>query len=174
MLSRSDFNISNGLSTLRLLLSLPLAISIKNDNNYLLIMIVIVATLSDFFDGYFARRLNQISEVGKILDPLADKIFIIVGTLVIYATNKIPLWFLLSIVLRDILIFVGGIYLKKKKGLLVTSNMLGKVSVNFIALALFYSCFKQDFIQNILIINATLFIITSFAVYLRNGIKEVR
>jgi len=56
---------------------------------------------TDWVDGYFARRLNQVSEIGKVLDPLADRLLFIVGVGGIVIDGSAPLWFSLMVVIRE-------------------------------------------------------------------------
>ncbi len=92
-----------------------------------------IAALTDKLDGVFARRYNQITEWGKILDPLADKIGIAVVAIVLVQLGQIPLWFLLAIVARDVLILAGGMYLKRRRGIVEQSNLLGKWTIGVLA-----------------------------------------
>lgn len=100
---------------------------------------IVMIWLSDLLDGYVARKLNQVSELGKIIDPLADKICVISIGIILLIQNIIPLWFVLVIVLRDILIFSGGIYLKYSKKIVPASNWIGKISVFIIGCTLLFS-----------------------------------
>jgi CDP-diacylglycerol--glycerol-3-phosphate 3-phosphatidyltransferase len=130
------WTLSNILSMLRGAMVLPLSLALWYHHSSAVAIICAAATLSDVLDGYFARKFNQISEAGKILDPLADKIF--VGTMVVILAiqRAVPLWFLICVLLRDIVIFTGGIVVKSKKGIILPSNYVGKISVVFIALSL--------------------------------------
>lgn len=92
-----------------------------------------IAALTDKLDGVLARRYNQITEWGKILDPLADKIGIAVVAIVLVQLGQIPVWFLLAIVARDVLILAGGMYLKRKRGIVEQSNLLGKWTIGVLA-----------------------------------------
>src|SRR3954451_1929446 len=71
-----------------------------------------VAALSDAIDGYLARRYNQHSELGRILDPLADKLLLIAGVVLLSLKNepylaRIPLWLTATILSRDVLLLLG-------------------------------------------------------------------
>lgn len=79
---------------------------------------------TDFFDGYLARRLGQVSEAGKLLDPLADRVFIIALALALVAVEALPWWLAAAIVLRDI-VLLGVWPLFERRG-------VGRVQVNFI------------------------------------------
>ncbi|MCB0711591.1 MAG: CDP-alcohol phosphatidyltransferase family protein [Ignavibacteriae bacterium] len=131
---------SNLLSIARLLMTLPTCLLVYYGHRDLAVISFFVAAFTDYLDGWVARRFNQISDLGKILDPLADKVYV-AGVVILLATlGVIPLWFLLPILLRDLLILVGGIYVERKTGEVLPSNWTGKwaVGVLSITLLLFY------------------------------------
>jgi CDP-diacylglycerol--glycerol-3-phosphate 3-phosphatidyltransferase len=111
---------------------------------------IIVIWISDLLDGYFARKRNEISDLGKIIDPLADKITVISVTLVLLVQGLIPVWFFIIIILRDILILIGGAYIKNKHKIVLPSNWAGKISVFIIGFTLFFAIIKKDFTEVIL------------------------
>ena len=112
-------NISNLLSILRIVLAIPIAYFIYIDNILMAIIIGIIAGLSDFFDGFLARKLNQITELGKILDPVADKFLVAIIAFVMIFNELLPLWFFLAVLIRDILILLAGSFLAKKNNLIL-------------------------------------------------------
>jgi CDP-diacylglycerol--glycerol-3-phosphate 3-phosphatidyltransferase len=135
-LNREFFYISNLISFSRFIL-LALAVHFLFEMLYLHTAIVIVLMwISDLLDGFFARSRNEISELGKIIDPLADKISIAVITLVLLFQHVIPLWFVIITLLRDLIIFSGGLYLKLKKNNVLQSNWTGKITVFLIGFTL--------------------------------------
>ena len=79
---------------------------------------------TDFFDGWIARRFDQVSELGKVLDPLADRIFIAALVVALVATDLLELWLAVAILGRDILIL--GLYP------VVQRAALTKIRVNFV------------------------------------------
>jgi len=88
--------------------------------------LLIVAGLTDLFDGMLARRLNQVTPLGKILDPIADKIFTIVLIVELIFFRGFPVWIASMIIGRDALILLlGGLLLRGKKADL-QSNLTGK------------------------------------------------
>lgn len=108
------------------------------------IAILALAALTDKFDGALARKFNQVTEWGKILDPLADKIGIAVVAFVLVKLGLIPLWFVVALIARDLLILAGGIYVKKKKGVVLQSNQLGKWTIGVLALAMFVAILNSE------------------------------
>jgi cardiolipin synthase len=104
---------------------------------------------SDLLDGYFARKFNQVSELGKIIDPLADKISIITLVLVLLYLGLIPLWFVTIVVLRDLLILSFGIYLHKEKNIRIMSNFAGKAAVFFIGLIVLFAIIDVEILKSI-------------------------
>lgn len=94
---------------------------------------------SDLLDGYIARRNSLVSEFGKIIDPLADKIAVIFISLSLLYAGKLPLWFFAVIALRDILILGFGMYLNSRKDVRLMSNYPGKAAVFCIGLVILLS-----------------------------------
>ncbi|AFN75746.1 CDP-diacylglycerol/glycerol-3-phosphate 3-phosphatidyltransferase [Melioribacter roseus P3M-2] len=87
-------------------------------------------------DGYIARKYDKISEFGKIIDPLADKVAILVIILQLYRHDYIvPLYFW-TVILRDLLIFTGGIIVSQIIKKVLPSNLLGKITAFSIGLYL--------------------------------------
>jgi cardiolipin synthase len=89
------------------------------------------ASITDFLDGWSARKLNQQSELGKFLDPLADKILVIAALIAFLVVDPlIPAWMVIIIVARDLLITLLR-YLAVKKGGSLRTSRLGKVKTAF-------------------------------------------
>jgi len=173
---RQIFNISNLLSIFRLLLALPLFIFLSNEDYSLALVICFIAYVTDLLDGYFARKLNQISEFGKIFDPLADKVFVFVLALMLLFQEKIPFWFFIVIVSRDVLILFGGLFMKNKTRNVPASNMYGKVTVFVVAFTLLLSMLNilGDEYMNYLMLLSVFVLLLSFVVYLNRFIKQVK
>ncbi|MFI5211629.1 MAG: CDP-alcohol phosphatidyltransferase family protein [Ignavibacteria bacterium] len=141
-IKKEIFYISNLISLSRFLL-LAFTIYFLSVYNYPLTCLFIgFIWISDLLDGYFARSRNEISELGKIIDPLADKISIIVIILILLFQKIIPLWFVIITVSRDAVIIAGGLYLNTKKNTVLQSNWMGKMAVFTIGLTLFLSIFS--------------------------------
>lgn len=108
-----------------------------NSNYPISSLLLFLIWISDLLDGYFARSRNEISELGKIIDPLADKITVIFVVLILLYQGVIPTYYFLITFLRDIIIFTGGLYLKYRKNITLQSNWVGKIAVFTIGLTIF-------------------------------------
>lgn len=157
--------IPNILSISRLIF-LPLILFFLSKNYLSLSLIFIfLSWLTDAFDGYLARKLNQVSDLGKILDHLVDKIWVgsILVTLVM--TKNLDFKIVLAIIIRDLLITLGFIFLMKKKNIISKSSILGKITGFLFALLILTSLLNRQ--KELLIITylTWIFIILSFLDY---------
>lgn len=135
------YGLSNLISILRMILVIPTAyyLSHINEAEYYRIIVILFflgAYITDLLDGFIARKLNQITEFGKIIDPLADKIFVTMIVLQLFWMEEIPQYYFWIIIMRDVLIFTGGIFVSKIIGKVLPSNLLGKITVASIAIFL--------------------------------------
>ncbi len=120
------------------LLCLPVMIFflVQHSYDYALIAFCFAA-LSDFFDGFIARKFNLTSKLGAFLDPIADKLFVLSTFIYFLMEEMIPLWFLLIIIFRDVGQFVGFMRLRMKKITFdPSSHLTGKLSTgaNFLVI----------------------------------------
>nr|BCX01443.1 MAG: CDP-alcohol phosphatidyltransferase [Bacteroidota bacterium] len=128
---------SNVLSLFRLILALPLGIALWNEAEPVgVLTLMLAAIVTDAFDGHLARRRNEVTEWGKVLDPLADKICIGVVTLILTLQGRLPLWFAVLVLGRDGLILLGALGVKRWLGHLPASALPGKIAAALVALAL--------------------------------------
>ncbi|HSR17620.1 MAG TPA: CDP-alcohol phosphatidyltransferase family protein [Ignavibacteriaceae bacterium] len=134
------FTISNFISFFRLLLAVPFWIMLDNIQyggmRYYIFGLCLFAAGTDILDGYLARKFKQVTEFGKIIDPLADKIAVGVIIVKLYVMEEIPLYYFLAIIGRDLIIFIGGILLSLKIGKVLPSNALGKFTVIIIGIVI--------------------------------------
>lgn len=102
----------------------------------------ILAALTDLYDGYFARKLNLISNFGKIMDPIADKALILAVFITVAWMGVIPMWMVFVIALREVVVTVDRLIVMQK-GKVIAAERAGKVktvlqivSISFILLLL--------------------------------------
>lgn len=108
------FTVPNLLTYLRIILIIPFVISFLN-GKYILSMILIgISALSDCFDGLIARSFNQITELGKLLDPIADKLTLLAVMVCITFFTPVVLPVMVILVVKDVAMLIGGSNLIKK------------------------------------------------------------
>ena len=167
------YTLPNVLSIIRLLMVLPFILLIKNQENTWFIILALAAMATDWLDGYFARKWNQISNLGMILDPLADKVNTAGVVLALHAYQDFSLWLALLIVARDFFIVIGAFLIFRRKKMITTSNIPGKIAVFFIASAVVIFVLDFPMIFRIFLYIALLFIILSILSYLKNFIAMI-
>lgn len=95
---------------------------------YLIIdLIFIIASITDKLDGYIARSRNQITNFGKFLDPIADKILVIVSMLILVEVNKIPAWIPAIVVIREFIVSGYRLVSVEKNGKVIAASIWGKI-----------------------------------------------
>lgn len=132
------WNVPNALSMFRILLIIPLGIALWEQENVIAVLIGILTSITDNLDGYFARRLNQITEFGKIIDPVSDKLLVGVIVIILLIQERMPLWFALVIWGRDVLLMLGSLWAAKKIGWVLPSNVMGKMTITVLGLTLMF------------------------------------
>ena len=132
---RSNLNFANFLSISRLISSIPLIYCLNGmHNSYDLkiysILIIIYIFLSDILDGYFARRINMVTDFGKIIDPVADKICLIVVLIYLIDVNQLPfLIFFIFLSIRDCILLIYTVYLMIAHNYVAQANIYGKLFI---------------------------------------------
>jgi len=117
-------NRPNQLTTARIILT-PIFVYLLLQQEALYIhlatVVFILAAFTDYYDGLVARKYGHVTEVGKFLDPLADKVLVVSGLLTFVALGFIPLWMVLVIVARDVVITLLRVYARFTERSIVTS-----------------------------------------------------
>jgi len=138
---------------------------------FLAALVFSAAAITDFFDGYIARRRGMESELGKIMDPLADKLLISSAFIMLVSHTWVPAWVVCIIIGREIAV-TGLRNIVANKGQDVSASMLGKYKTGFqiasiIPLLIHYEYFQIDFhlIGYVLLWGALIFSIWSGADY---------
>jgi CDP-diacylglycerol--glycerol-3-phosphate 3-phosphatidyltransferase len=125
-------NLSNAITLLRIALLIPMGYCLAHNYNLLSAVILIIAALSDGLDGYLARKLNQITDFGKLMDPIADKIFVAVALVLLVADpiRQLNPWVASLILSREF--FVSGLRsLFAAKGIILSAEKSAKWKTTF-------------------------------------------
>lgn len=128
--------------TVSRLLGVPLLLVLlqapTNPQRWWAMAIFLVAAGTDWLDGYLARRLNQVTELGKFLDPLVDKLLVLAPLLLLVELNQVPAWGVFLIVAREITIAGWRVNPALQGGAVPGANLWGKAKtvVQIAAIAL--------------------------------------
>lgn len=122
-----DVNIPNALSILRILLTPLFAALYLRGQTGAAVAVLLLCALTDVLDGYIARRFDMVTELGKALDPVADKL--IQAAMMLCAAARTPLvWLLLAAhILRETLMAAAGLYMLRVLGQVYGAQWYGKV-----------------------------------------------
>ena len=175
-------NLPNKLSFLRVLL-IPVIVFFYyfpslgfSDNElgyYLLSVIFIVASLTDFLDGYLARKMNLVTTFGKFIDPLADKLLVLAALLILNDKGLVPMWITLIILSREFIV-TGIRLIAVGEGKVIAASKLGKYKTasTMIALVLIlmfpYDDIFVDIGMVILYVGLALTVISGVDYFIKN------
>ncbi len=148
-------HLPNIITLLRILLAISFIIAFLNSHFYLSLILFSLAAISDFLDGYLARKWNSSSKLGAILDPAADKFTIISSYFLFYLLNIIPAYLAIIVIARDLLIlFTVGIcflgHVKLKFSPLFSSKINTTIQLIFIIIVITCKSFSINISLNIL------------------------
>ena len=171
------FNVPNTLAFIRLLLAPVMFFLLVNRDStflqdihyswldYIAAFIFVVASTTDFFDGYVARTFDQITTLGKILDPLADKMLTLAGFLGLMMLDRASEWAIFLIITREL--FITGLRVSAvSQGLDIAASWMGKVKTVVQMVAIGFLLMKWP--------GATLLLWTAVALTLYSGYEYVR
>lgn len=136
-----------------------------------------LAGATDVIDGYLARRFKVVSHLGKILDPVADKLMQIAVFICLYLEKLIPWWLLLLFATKEFILLLGGALILKRGKKMESSNWYGKVATVLIYLAvlplvLFHSV--QSPVWYLLMALAILWSFVALFLYIRDRRDSVK
>ena len=166
------FNIPNKITIIRVslipLFAIILLVNIPNKNIFAA-FIFIMLSISDFLDGYFARKKRQVTEFGKLIDPIADKLLI--STALIFLIGRgVELWMAITIIVREAVITATRIYLLPSKIVVPASNF-GKAKTVVQSIAIVFVLLQLPLNWYVMLIAVLLTLISGFEYIIR--IKEI-
>jgi cardiolipin synthase len=134
------WNIPNVISLIRLaLIPVFVWLVVAGDYGWAGVLLGVIGS-TDWIDGYLARRLGQVTEVGEFLDPLADRIAVVVAVVAGLLTGVLPAWFAFGLLVRELLIAGGALYGWSHGVAKLEVRYLGKLAtlLLYVAVTLFY------------------------------------
>ena len=174
----------NLLTLSRIVLIAPFLYWIQNGRFGLALVVFFVASVTDFLDGYIARKFNQQSPLGQLLDPLADKLLTTASFVVLALTRdgfpSIPVWLTVAVVGRDVVILVGSlvVYLTTRYGQF-KPTMMGRINttLELVLIVLFLGLHTAGVLTEVLPICYVIVLISvllSGAGYVAEGVRILR
>ena len=176
MISRHEtFNLPNTITLLRISVVPFLFILLLSPGEFwslILAILFVIASITDFFDGYIARKYQMITTMGKFLDPIADKIIVNTAMILMIPIGRIPAWIVAITIIRDLIVDVirsiassEGIYIQastlgKQKtlaqiiavtALMIHYSIFG-INAHVVGMVILYIAFCLRFIQELIIL----------------------
>lgn len=155
-------NLPNLLTSLRFVL-IPVYIGIfANGHMIPAFLIMVAAGITDILDGYIARKSGQVTKIGIMLDPLADKLMLITVILSLLLAGLIPWAAAAAMFLRDLGMIAGGMFYHFRGKKTVPANWMGKLTTILMYSAIMFIFFKAPFAESYLWAVIAFSFITSF------------
>lgn len=148
--------IPNIVTLLRLIILPFILIALVRDDRLLAFILFGIAGFTDILDGFLARKLNQISQTGKILDPVVDKLFFLMIAVFLLYYCTFPLWAFIAIILIEFAILLGAYITIIKYHFIPVSNYYGKTAAFFLSLSFFMYILNLDFFNINIFYNISL------------------
>lgn len=169
----------NFLSISRLVLLPLILFFIATAQNITALVFMFISWLTDALDGYIARKTNQVSDLGKILDHFVDKIWVGAILVTLVLMKNFPIWLAGLVIFRDILIVFGAAIVLQKRNVILSSSVLGKITGFFFAVIMVVYLLPNTILikiklQGILIYIIALLIFATFLNYAWVFIKVIR
>jgi CDP-diacylglycerol--glycerol-3-phosphate 3-phosphatidyltransferase/cardiolipin synthase len=164
-------NVPNAVSILRIIMTVPVYILTVMGPDYKIAALILfaIAALSDLFDGWYARKFNQITNLGKFLDQISDKILINAVFIALLGAGIIPGWFVAIIVSRDT--FVSGIRMfLASKNVVVSADNFGKLKtfLQIVSILYAYLFVNEPVLISLLIFTAVVSVVSGINYFTKN------
>ena len=138
-------NIPNILTIIRFILIPFIYISVLSKHFLIALIIFTVSAITDVLDGYIARKYNYITDIGKLIDPLADKLTQISLLLSLAILKILPWWIFAIVFVKELVLVISASVLYSKKDVVVYSKWYGKLATTLFYLAIVCSLIMNQF-----------------------------
>ena len=142
-------NIPNILTIIRFILIPFIFTSVVNEDFLATIIIFTISAITDILDGYIARKYNYITDIGKLIDPLADKLTQMSLLLSLAILKILPWWIFAIVFIKECVMIISASLMYKKEDVVVYSKWYGKLATVLFYLAIVYSLLINQFHFNI-------------------------
>ena len=149
-------------------MTIPTLMYFHSGEKLLGLLFLIFIIITDFADGIVARRTDKVSDFGKALDPISDKIVIIGLFIYLVINSEFPIWYLATLVSRDLILSYVSFLVKRKSGIMPQTNVPGKLAINFIALMIIAWFMEWGDVKMFAFWSSILFLLYSTIVYVKD------
>ena len=123
-------NLPNKLTVFRVILVIPFVALMLNGYDLWAVAVFIIASLTDLLDGKIARKYNLITDFGKFMDPLADKLLVCAAMICLVEMGRLPAWMVIVIISREFIIS-GFRLVASDNGVVIAASYWGKFKTTF-------------------------------------------
>ena len=176
-----NLNMANFLSVSRVFACFPLILCFSRMNDFpeyklYSVFVILYIVLSDVLDGFYARKANVVTDLGKIIDPVADKIaFITVLIYLIESFGQLFFIFFILISIRDIILLAFGLYFIIYTDYTPQANTSGKLFIfTCVLMIVFYIYNLNQSLAYFLYITSTVLLFISSFIYINNHLKKLK
>ena len=138
-------NIPNILTIIRFILVPFIYTSVINKHFLTALIIFTISAITDILDGFIARKFNYITDIGKLMDPLADKLTQISLLLALSFLKILPWWIFAVVFIKELVLVISASVLYSKKDVVVYSKWYGKLATTLFYLAIVVSLITHQF-----------------------------
>lgn len=124
--------VPNVISFIRLCMVPVFLVLLLSGNDIAATAVFAIAACTDWIDGQVARRTNSVSKLGQLLDPTVDRVLMICGVIGLLLVGRLPLWIVVVVLVRDLILLFGGLYLLKRWKTRVAVIFPGKVATTLL------------------------------------------
>lgn len=127
--SHQIFTVANVITACRFVLTVVfLVLFVNGGNRYVALSCYAIAAITDFLDGQVARRTQTVSWLGKVMDPIMDRVLLFTGVLGLMVTGELPVWVAVFVIGRDVYLAIGAAILQRYRRRPVDVVYIGKVT----------------------------------------------
>ena len=175
-----SMNLPNKLTMFRVVL-IPVFIVVlmsgliaESASRYIAVVIFCVASFTDYLDGHIARKYNLVTNFGKFMDPLADKLLVSAAMICMIELGMLPAWVVIIIISREFII-TGFRLIAAEGGLVIAASWWGKIkTVTQMAMIILMLLGVNNVIGTILVVLATIFTVVSGVDYIVKNISVLK
>lgn len=126
------FTVPNLISFVRLCMAPVYLVLLSRGENAAAAILFGIAASTDFVDGQIARRTHTVSKLGQLLDPAVDRVLMITAVFGLMLVGRLPVWIVVVVLLRDLLLLIGGVFLLQRYNVRVAVIYPGKFATTFL------------------------------------------